>query len=103
LGAAGNMRIVHEAFLHEHVDAVGSSERWDAWKPAPDFFAHVAAMMGTEPSEIVYVGDRVDNDVVPALAFGMGAIRIRRGAHANIESPAGTTVINSLADLVELL
>ena len=103
LGAAGNMRAVHEAFLHEHVDAVGSSESWDAWKPAPAFFAHVAAMMRAEPSEIVYVGDRVDNDVVPALAFGMSAVRIRRGAHADIESPAGTTVIHSLAELPDVL
>ena len=103
LGAAGNMRAVHEPFLREHVDAVGSSENWDAWKPAPEFFGHVATMMRAEPSEIVYVGDRVDNDVVPALAFGMRAVRIRRGAHAAIESPAGTTVIHSLAELVDVL
>jgi FMN phosphatase YigB (HAD superfamily) len=97
------MRIVHEAFLDEHVDAVGSSENWDAWKPAPEFFEHVAAMMRAAPSEIVYVGDRVDNDVVPALAFGMGAIRIRRGAHAGVESPSGTSVIDSLAELPDVL
>jgi FMN phosphatase YigB (HAD superfamily) len=45
----------------------------------------------------------VDNDVVPALAAGLRAVRIRRGAHAEVESPAGTITIDSLADLPEAL
>jgi FMN phosphatase YigB (HAD superfamily) len=53
--------------------------------------------------EILYVGDRVDNDVVPALAAGLHAIRVRRGAHAAVESPDGTVTIDSLAELEEAL
>ncbi|HEU5476847.1 MAG TPA: HAD hydrolase-like protein [Gaiellaceae bacterium] len=45
------------------------------------------------------VGDRVDNDVVPALAAGLQPIRIRRGAHADVESPAGAITIGSLDEL----
>jgi FMN phosphatase YigB (HAD superfamily) len=45
----------------------------------------------------------VDKDVLPALAAGMGAVRIRRGMHADVESPEGVTTIESLAELPEVL
>ena len=103
LGAAGNMRAVHEEFLRPHVDFVGSSERWDVWKPDAGFFARIVEEAAVPAGEILYVGDRVDNDVLPALAAGLGAVRIRRGAHAHIESPPGAVTIASLAELPEVL
>jgi FMN phosphatase YigB (HAD superfamily) len=49
------------------------------------------------------VGDRVDNDIIPALAAGLKSVRIRRGAHATVASPDGTVTIDSLAELSEVL
>jgi len=103
LGAAGNMHARHEGFLRPHVDFVGSSERWGVEKPDPGFFAQVVTASATPAENVLYVGDRVDNDVVPALAAGLHAIRIRRGAHADVESPDGVVTIASLADLPEAL
>jgi FMN phosphatase YigB (HAD superfamily) len=103
LGAAGNMHAVHEAFLRPHVDFVGSSERWGVEKPADGFFARVTEEAGVPAGEIVYVGDRVDNDVLPALAAGLRAVRVRRGAHAHVESPEGTITVDSLDDLPKAL
>jgi FMN phosphatase YigB (HAD superfamily) len=103
LGAAGNMYAHHEDFLRPHVDFVGSSERWGVEKPAAGFFSHVVEEAGVPPEEIVYVGDRVDNDVIPALAAGLHAVRVRRGAHEDVESPADTVTIGSLAELPEAL
>jgi FMN phosphatase YigB (HAD superfamily) len=103
LGAAGNMYAWHEDFLRAHVDFVGSSERWGVEKPDPAFFAHVVEKAGVPAEEIVYVGDRVDKDVLPALAAGIGAVRIRRGEHADVESPEGVTTIASLAELPDVL
>jgi FMN phosphatase YigB (HAD superfamily) len=103
LGAAGNMYAVHEDFLRAHLDFVGSSERWGVEKPDAGFFAHVVEEAGAPAEEILYVGDRVDKDVIPALAAGLHAVRIRRGAHADVESPAGTITIGSLAELAEVL
>jgi FMN phosphatase YigB (HAD superfamily) len=103
LGAAGNMHVHHEDFLRPHVDFVGSSERWAVQKPDAGFFARVVDEAGVPAEEIVYVGDRVDNDVVPALAAGLRAVRIRRGAHARVESPVGTVTIGSLTELPEAL
>ena len=103
LGAAGNMHAVHEDFLRPYVDFVGSSERWGVQKPDAAFFAHVVEQAGASAEEILYVGDRVDNDVLPALAAGLRAVRVRRGAHSQVESPAGTVTIGSLAELPEVL
>jgi FMN phosphatase YigB (HAD superfamily) len=103
LGAAGNMRAVHEEFLRRHVDFVGSSERWGVEKPAASFFERIVEEARAPAGGILYVGDRVDNDVLPALAAGLHAVRIRRGAYAEVESPSGTVTIDSLAELPEAL
>ena len=103
LGAAGNMYAVHEDFLRPHVDFVGSSERWGVEKPDLGFFAHVVEAAGVPPGEILYVGDRVDKDVVPSLAAGLHAVRIRRGEHAAVESPLNVVTIGSLDELPEAL
>ncbi len=103
LGAAGNMYAWHEEFLRPHLDFVGSSDRWGVEKPDLGFFAHVVEELGVPAGEILYVGDRVDKDVLPALAAGLHAVRIRRGAHAEVESPAGTITIASLDELPDVL
>jgi FMN phosphatase YigB (HAD superfamily) len=103
LGAAGNMYAHHEDFLRPHVDFVGSSERWGVEKPDAGFFAHVVEEAGAPAEEILYVGDRVDNDVVPALAAGLRAIRVRRGAHAHVESPDDIVTISALDELPEAI
>jgi len=103
LGAAGNMYAHHESYLRPHVDFVGSSERWGVEKPDSGFFAHVVDESGVPAEEIIYVGDRVDNDVVPALAAGLHAVRVRRGEHARVESAEGTVTIDSLDELLEAL
>jgi FMN phosphatase YigB (HAD superfamily) len=103
LGAAGNMYAHHEEFLRPHVDFVGSSERWGVEKPAEGFFTRIIEEAGVPASDILYVGDRVDNDVLPGLAAGFRAVRVHRGAHAYVESPEGTITIDSLAALAEAL
>jgi FMN phosphatase YigB (HAD superfamily) len=103
LGAAGNMRAVHEDFLRGLVDFVGSSESWGVEKPDAGFFRRVVEEAGVAAEQIAYVGDRVDNDLLPAHAAGMTAVRIRRGAHAADETPPGFPEIESLVDLPDVL
>src|SRR5690606_2084283 len=61
------------------VDSVHTSDGWGVSKPEPGFFAKVAAVAGRAPGEILYVGDRLDNDVLPAAAAGMRTALLRRG------------------------
>ena len=72
-GAVGNTPAFVEDDLRNYVDVVGSSARWGVAKPAPAFFDRIVRESGLAPAEIAYVGDRVDNDVRPALAAGMTA------------------------------
>ena len=104
VGAVGNTPESAEEMLREHVDFVGSSGRWAVEKPAPAFFDRVVEEAGADPAEIAYVGDRVDNDVEPALAAGMVAVHVRRGPWGVLhEPPAGALRIESLAELPEAL
>ena len=61
------------------LDLVASSSQWGVTKPDPRFFERMAAELGLEPGQIAYVGDRLDNDILPAQALGMVAVFIRRG------------------------
>jgi FMN phosphatase YigB (HAD superfamily) len=101
VGAAGNMRAANEEFIRMHVDFVGSSERWGVRKPEPAFFERIVEELGRTPDEIAYVGDRVDNDVEPALAAGMVAVHIRRGPWGYLhQTPNGARRIDSLLELL---
>jgi HAD superfamily hydrolase (TIGR01509 family) len=100
--AVGNTPEYAETQLAEHFDLVGSSARWGVEKPSAEFFERVVAELGRPAGEIAYVGDRVDNDVAPALAFGLQAVHIRRGPWGYLhETPPGARRIHSLAELVE--
>ncbi len=104
VGAAGNVPAGYEEPLREHVDLLGSSGLWGVEKPAPEFFERIVEESGRAASEVAYVGDRVDNDVVPALAAGMVAVHIRRGPWGHLhEPPAGAIRIRSLSELPEAL
>jgi HAD superfamily hydrolase (TIGR01509 family) len=104
VGAVGNTPQETEELLRAHVDFVGSSERWGVEKPAAAFFERVAGEAGYEPAEIAYVGDRVDNDVMPALAAGMVAVHVRRGPWGYLHEPPRAAVsIRSLGELPEVL
>ena len=98
--AAGNVPASTEALLRPHFDDVASAARWDAWKPDPAFFARVAVLAGAPPERIAYVGDRVDNDVAPALAAGMVAVHVRRGPWGHLQTPPAEAIrIRSLDEL----
>ena len=56
-----------------------TSDDWDAAKPSVEFFAKLKAVSGHSSQEILYVGDRLDNDIAPALSAGLMTAWIRRG------------------------
>ena len=79
---AGNQPMEAEEALHAlelQVDFVGSSSGWGVSKPDPKFFEKIIEAAGVPAECIAYVGDRVDNDVIPARAAGMTAVFLRRG------------------------
>ena len=90
------------------VDDVVTSDELGAEKPAPAFFAAVLARLGgPDPATVLYVGDRVDNDVLPALEAGMRVCWVRRGPWGQLQDlPDGVEVdlaLDGLGELPELL
>jgi FMN phosphatase YigB (HAD superfamily) len=86
------------------LDFIGSSEEWGVQKPSPEFFVHVVKVAGVMPGEIAYVGDRVDNDVLPAKAAGMLSVFLSRGPWGLLhslrpEAARADLRIDSLAEL----
>lgn len=61
------------------VDFIGTSSDWGVAKPDPEFFTRLAEELDLAPDQIVYVGDRLDNDILPAQEAGMHAVFLRRG------------------------
>jgi HAD superfamily hydrolase (TIGR01509 family) len=100
VGAVGNTPAASEELLRSHVDFVGSSESWGIEKPSAAFFERVASEAAVSPDELAYVGDRVDNDVEPALAAGMTAVHVRRGPWGHLHEPPSAAIrIRSLDEL----
>jgi FMN phosphatase YigB (HAD superfamily) len=100
IGAVGNTGVETEALLAPFVDFVGSSRRWGVEKPSAAFFERLVDEAGCAAEKIAYVGDRVDNDIVPVLAAGMVAVHIRRGPWGYLhEPPEGAVGIASLDEL----
>jgi HAD superfamily hydrolase (TIGR01549 family) len=70
------------------VDHIATSDDLGADKPSPAFFARVCDLVGAdEPARVCYVGDRIDNDVVPAMKAGMFACWLRRGPWGHLQAP----------------
>jgi len=87
-------------------EVMAMSAEMGAAKPSREFFERALELIGSpRPSSVAYVGDRVDNDVLPSILAGMRAVWIRRGPWGYIERlPEGVVpalVVGSLAELAE--
>jgi HAD superfamily hydrolase (TIGR01549 family) len=108
---AGNQPIEAEESLIRlglPADVIASSAGWGVAKPSAEFFAKVIEAAGEPAHRIAYVGDRLDNDVLPARAAGMVAVFVRRGPwgfmHAELPDIAQAHLrLDSLATLPDAL
>ena len=85
-------------------DVMVMSEELGAEKPTADFYRLALGAMGDpDPADVTYVGDRVDNDVVPALAHGLAAVHLRRGPWGILGPQADGHPAAVAEDLAEVL
>jgi HAD superfamily hydrolase (TIGR01509 family) len=81
------------------VDGVVTSAAVGAAKPAPAIFAHALGLAGVTADHALHVGDSLDEDVRGALACGIRAVLVRRGADAAASVAGDVTTIAGLAEL----
>jgi HAD superfamily hydrolase (TIGR01662 family) len=82
VGLAGNQTSRAEAILKSlalPVDVIGTSDGWGIEKPEPEFFSRIVDEAGCSPKSVLYVGDRIDNDIRPAQQAGMTTALVKRG------------------------
>ncbi|MFN2470350.1 MAG: HAD family hydrolase [Gaiellaceae bacterium] len=82
VGLAGNIGREIEPFVDRfelEVDYATASHTLGVEKPALAFFERLLEVADRPSEQVAYVGDRIDNDIIPALETGIFAVHIRRG------------------------
>jgi putative hydrolase of the HAD superfamily len=69
-----------EGILH-HFAYRFTQDDFDITKPDPRYLEEIARACGVKPAECIMVGDRIDNDIIPAKQVGMRTVLIRWGLH----------------------
>lgn len=111
VGVAGNQTVRAGRFIRElnlPADIIATSDDWGTSKPDPEFFEKLIQASGHNRDEIVYVGDRLDNDIAPAVKAGLQTVLIRRGPWGYIlesssASVSPTYTVASLLDILDIL
>lgn len=65
--------------LLQYFDVVLSSAEEGASKPDAEIFRRALALAECSPEDAAMVGDRLDNDIVPAAKLGMKTVWVRQG------------------------
>lgn len=82
VGLAGNQTVGADGLLRAlklPVDVIGTSGGWGVEKPSPAFFERLLIEIGHPADSVLYVGDRIDNDIEPAQQLGIQTAHLRRG------------------------
>lgn len=108
IGIAGNQTARAGGLLRGlglDADMIATSDDWGVTKPDPGFFEKMIEVSPVGPDETLYVGDRLDNDIVPATRLGLRTALINRCPWAMIwrddptASQEPTLRVDSLAEL----
>lgn len=87
--------------------AIASSSELGVEKPDERLFLAGLERAGCRAEEAVMIGDRLDNDVLPAKRLGMGTVWMRHGFGA-MQSPSREELVpdaqvDSMTELVEMM
>lgn len=76
---AGLEKRLHEFGILPYFRVIASSHDIGAAKPDPAIFEKALAAAGCSPQEACMIGDRLDNDILPANSLGMRTVRVLQG------------------------
>lgn len=89
------------------IDLVVASAEEGFAKPDPSIFEIALERSGCKPEESIMIGDRIDNDILPAKALGMHTIWVKQGfgQYWNISLKAETPdrIVQNLTGLRTIL
>ena len=111
LGIVSNT-FVNRCSLERHLEQLGLLEffslrlysyEFDFRKPNIGIFNVAARRIGEALENILFVGDRIDKDIAPAVKSGMQAVLKEAYTNQGKKTPAGACRINRLSELPELI
>ena len=95
---------VHQ--VHQYINLVIASAEEGVAKPDLRIFQIALARADCKPEEAVMVGDRIDNDIIPANKIGMTTMWIKQGfgsyAEPKTVEEQSDYIVNSLAEITEV-
>ncbi len=108
VGIAGNQTARAGVLIRElnlPADFISTSDDLDAEKPDVAFFEQLVSRHNLTAEATAYVGDRFENDILPAQAAGLTGILLKRGpwGYVNESHPDAARAgirIDSLAELL---
>lgn len=93
--------------LRQYFDVIAASAELGYAKPDKKIFEKAFELAGCIAEESVMVGDRLDNDIIPAKAIGMKTVWVKNGLAQYQGAVLGKGVadyqIGSLAELLRIL
>ena len=92
--------------IGKYFDVVVASAEVECSKPDLKIFNLALEQAGCKPNEAVMIGDRLDNDVVPAKQLGMKTVWVRQG-FAKYQSISNETekpdfIIDTIGDILDV-
>ena len=93
--------------IREYFDAIIASAEIGYAKPDKRIFEKAFELAGCKADDTIMVGDRLDNDMIPAKALGMKTIWMRKGLAKYQDISFGKNIVdysvNELSDLLDIL
>ena len=101
--SAGTAQRLENWGLLKYFDVVAASAELGVSKPNRLIFEKAIELAGCQLNNTVMVGDRLDNDIIPAKALGMKTVWIRKGLSiyqsVDLGKDIADWVIDNLSDM----
>ena len=92
--------------VHQYINLVIASAEEGVAKPDLRIFQIALDRADCKPEEAIMVGDRIDNDIIPANKIGMTTMWIKQGfgsyAEPKTVEEQSDYIVNSLAEITEV-
>ena len=101
--ALGTQERIDNWGIGKYFDVVMASAEAGCAKPDPKIFSMALDKAGCEPKDAIMVGDRLDNDIIPAKKMGMKTVWVRQGyaiyQSIDDESKRPDHIVDSIGEL----
>lgn len=103
---AGTQKRIDNWGIGKYFDVVVASAEVDCAKPDFEIFNIALEQAGCKPNESVMIGDRLDNDIIPAKRLGMQTVWVRQG-FARMQQVKSKTekpdyIIENIGDILDI-